>query len=269
MIELFEQDIRSEDRPSSKGNQLKWKNKDIWYKADYTGYEGFAEYVVSQLLKYSTLSKELWVDYKTEKIRYKNQEYLGCKSNDILGNEWMMITLERLFKNHYGESLHLSLYKIQDETKRLEYLVQQVQNITGLKEFGEYMSILLTIDTLFLNEDRHMHNIAVLKNESSDYRYCPIFDHGASLLADTMMDYPLTGDISEYLTEVQAKTFCMDFDLQIDIAEQLYGKNIHFCFTESNVREMIEKEEFYSQEVKQRVFQILLERKRKYQYLFI
>ena len=34
MIELFEQDIATNDRQSSKGNQLKWKNKDIWYKAD-------------------------------------------------------------------------------------------------------------------------------------------------------------------------------------------------------------------------------------------
>ena len=38
MIELFEQDIKRTDRQSSKENQLKWKNGDIWYKADYTGY---------------------------------------------------------------------------------------------------------------------------------------------------------------------------------------------------------------------------------------
>ncbi len=35
MIELFEQNIRTNDRQSSKGNQLKWENKGIWYKADY------------------------------------------------------------------------------------------------------------------------------------------------------------------------------------------------------------------------------------------
>ena len=46
MIELFEQNIRTNDRQSSKGNQLKWENKGIWYKADYTGYEGLAEYMI-------------------------------------------------------------------------------------------------------------------------------------------------------------------------------------------------------------------------------
>ena len=39
MIELFGQNIRTNRRQSSKGNQLKWENDGIWYKADYTGYE--------------------------------------------------------------------------------------------------------------------------------------------------------------------------------------------------------------------------------------
>ena len=43
MIHLFEQNIEKTDRQSSKGNQLKWENQGIWYKADYTGYEGLAD----------------------------------------------------------------------------------------------------------------------------------------------------------------------------------------------------------------------------------
>lgn len=43
MIELFEQNERRIDRQSSKGNQLKWENEGIWYKADQTGYEGLAD----------------------------------------------------------------------------------------------------------------------------------------------------------------------------------------------------------------------------------
>ena len=34
MIELFGQNIRTNRRQSSKGNQLKWENDGIWYKAD-------------------------------------------------------------------------------------------------------------------------------------------------------------------------------------------------------------------------------------------
>ena len=70
MIELFEQNIRKNDRQSSKGNQLKWENEEIWYKADYTGYEGLTEYVISHLLKKSTLSAEEYVLYDLEEIKY-------------------------------------------------------------------------------------------------------------------------------------------------------------------------------------------------------
>ena len=55
----FEQNIRTNDRQSSKGNQLKWKSEGIWYKADYTGYEGLVEYMVSHLLKKSSLAENL------------------------------------------------------------------------------------------------------------------------------------------------------------------------------------------------------------------
>lgn len=56
---------------SSKGNQLKWERDGIWYKADYMGYEGLAEYIVSELLRYSTLNSKDYILYDTEEIPYK------------------------------------------------------------------------------------------------------------------------------------------------------------------------------------------------------
>ena len=38
---------------TSKGDQLKWKIDDRWYKADYMGYEGLSEVLVSDLLQKS------------------------------------------------------------------------------------------------------------------------------------------------------------------------------------------------------------------------
>lgn len=63
MVDLFEQDIRTNDRQSSKGNQLKWSNGQTWYKADYAGYEGLAEVVVSGLLEKSSLLSDITMDY--------------------------------------------------------------------------------------------------------------------------------------------------------------------------------------------------------------
>ena len=88
MIELFEQNERMQDRQSSKGNQLKWENAGIWYKADYTGYEGMAEYMISHLLIKSTLKPEEFVRYDLEEIKYKRQVYQGVKSRTVSENVW-------------------------------------------------------------------------------------------------------------------------------------------------------------------------------------
>ena len=94
MVELFEQGERMQNRQSSKGNQLKWEDEGIWYKADYTGYEGLAEYVISQLLIKSTLKPEEFVRYDLEQIRYKRRFYQGVKSRTFLSEDWQIITLE-------------------------------------------------------------------------------------------------------------------------------------------------------------------------------
>lgn len=269
MIELFEREIVDDSRQSSKGNQLKWENNGIWYKADYAGYEGLAEYVISGLLFYSNLQPSEYVIYQTEEIKYKNNKYLACKSDNFLPGDWKLITLERLFQSIYGESLNKAVYSIKDKKSRVRFLIEQTVRITGLEDFGAYISKLLTIDALFLNEDRHTHNIAVLLDDEGRYHYCPVFDNGAALLSDTTMDYPLHGELYSLMDEVKSKTFCTDFDEQLDLVELLYGRHIYFSYTEKEVNRLLMEEPYYPEDVKQRVKKILLDRRRKYQYLFV
>ncbi len=268
MVELFEQDIRKNDRQSSKGNQLKWENNGVWYKADYTGYEGLAEYIISHLLRKSTLAEEEYVLYDLEKIKYKENIYTGAKSPSFLKKDWQLITIERLFKNFFGESLYTSIFRIAEHKERLRFLVNQVERLTGLKDFGRYLNKLFTIDAFFLNEDRHTHNIAVLMNEKGEFAYCPIFDNGAGLLSDTLMDYPLKGDVYELMRESRAKTICDNYDEQLDISEELSGINLKFSFTENDVRELLQSVTEYSEEEKRRVETIVCAQIRKYTYLF-
>ena len=235
MIELFEQDILLNDRQSSKGNQLKWQSQNgIWYKADYTGYEGLVEYLISCLLGYSSL----------------------------------IITLERLFETMKGESLTKSVYHMPDVRERIRYMVEQTEQLTGLREFGVYISKLMTIDALFLNEDRHTHNIAVLLDDCDQFHYCPIFDNGASLLSDTIQDYPMEEKIQDLVKRVKAKTFHDDFDEQLDTVEELYGRQIRFHFDRAIVEKIIAEEQNYSNDVKERVYDLISRQMRKYQYLF-
>lgn len=268
MIELFEQDVRTEGRQSSKGNQTKWENNGIWYKGDYTGYEGLTEYVVSRLLGYTELKPQEYVVYDTEEIRYKRQIYRGCKSRNFLPEGCSLITLERLFENCCGVGLNKCIYRIRDHKERLRFLVEQTERYTGLTDFGGYMSKLLTVDTLFLNEDRHTHNIAVLRDRQGEYQYCPIFDNGAGLLADTTMDYPLSANLEELIEEARPKTFCQSFDEQLDIAEELYGQKLHFFCGKKEIEAILDEEAYYPAEIRQRVRELLLLRYRKYRYLF-
>lgn len=123
--------------------------------------------------------------------------------------------------------------------------MEQTERMTGLQEFGGYLSILLTIDALFLNEDRHTHNIAVLRDEFGKYHYCPAFDHGASLMADTGMDYPLDVSLDVLYQKPKAKTFSRDFDEQLDTVEQLYGQHVKFSFTNADVEKILEEDREY------------------------
>ena len=268
MVELFEQDERQNNRQSSKGNQLKWINNGIWYKADYTGYEGLAEYMISHLLLKSSLRQDEFVLYEPEQIRYKDAVYSGVKSNDFLEKDWQLITLERLFKTFFGQSLYQSIFKISDPEKRLIFLVEQVERVTNLSDFGVYINKLFTIDAFFLNEDRHTHNIAILMNKDGRFAYSPIFDNGAGLLADTSLDYPLGKDVYLQIKEVRAKTISADFDEQLDLSEKLYGNHLKFHFNSKDVSDLLDRISIYSQEEKDRVRDILLSQMKKYAYLF-
>ncbi|MCR5208640.1 MAG: hypothetical protein K6C99_00335 [Lachnospiraceae bacterium] len=270
MVELFEKNIIETATRSSKGNQLKWRNGDTWYKADYTGYEGLAEYVISHLIAKSSMNEGEYLLYDLEKISYKSTVYNGVRSRNFLSDDWQLITLERLFKSVYGRSLNSMIYKTADKRSRLKLLVDETERVTGIRNFGIYMAKMITIDSFFLNEDRHTHNIAVLVNGAGQYKTCPYFDQGAGLLSDTTMDYPLGGDIYRLIDSVKPKTFCEDFFEQLEIAEDLYGYSIRFDFSKKDVDVLLYAvpDDMYSQEIIERVRTICYERIRQMEYLF-
>ena len=272
MIRLTEKEQRFAAQPSSKGNQLKWESGGIWYKADYTGYEGLAEYAVSALLRYSTIPEEQYIRYETEEIEYRGRIFRGCRSRNFLPEGRQLITLERLYRNSTGRSFHSDVFHITDIEERLRFLVYQTERMTGITGFGEYLGMLMTVDALFLNEDRHLHNIAVEMEGSGRYFLCPAFDHEAALLSDTTVDYPLSeipDALYDMITSVQAKTFSTDFEKQLETCEKVFGTRIRFRWDETAADEVLAAETHYPADIKKRVKRILLEQRRRYAYLFI
>lgn len=133
---------------TSKGDQRKWEIDGIWYKADYMGYESLAEVLVSRLLKKSSL-KYAFVTYDLTKIEYNNSSINACVSQDFRKEGQVLIPLEKLFRQYTGESLAVKLAEFADVRERIRYLVEQVENITGIKSFGEYITEMIEIDAFF------------------------------------------------------------------------------------------------------------------------
>jgi hypothetical protein len=191
----------------------------------------------------------------------------ACKSADFTQG-WQLITLERLFQQSYGYGLNKIIYSTEDHTDRLRVLTEQVERLTGISDFGKYMSKVLTIDALFLNEDRHTHNLAVLTKDMKEYRLAPIFDNGAGLLSDTTLDYPMGKDHISLIDTVKAKTFSDSFVEQLDIAEVLFGENVHFSYDYNYVKNVVDAAVIYSEEIRLRVTEVVMEMRRRYKYLF-
>ena len=178
---------------------------------------------------------------------------------------------DRWYKADYMgyESLATKIAEFAEPSERIQYLVEEVEKLTGINAFGKYITAVLEIDAFFLNEDRHTNNLAVVYNENTkQYSFSPIFDQGLCLFADTRLDYPLRLSLEECMKKIQAKPFSTDFDEQLDAAEALYGVQVQFDFSmkdlENEITRLTEK---YSPVICERIQQLMRQQFRKYKYL--
>lgn len=211
---------------SSMGNQEKWYEPETnrWYKLDQFGYEGLAETMISTMLQHSNIETETpftFVRYQMERLQVHRRERTGCSSENFLQDGWSVITLYKLLNQHLGGSLQDTLAKMTSNRKRIQFLADATAAYTGLMAFPQYLTLLFEIDALFLNEDRHLNNIAVLEREGR-YAYCPIFDHGAGLLSNTQIA-PLNIEPKALISTTRACPFDTTFVRQKNTAEALYG----------------------------------------------
>lgn len=267
MVNLFETQLINTTLQSSKGNQLKWYDGYNWYKADNNGYEGLSEFVVSKLLKKTSLIKDDYVEYEIEEIEYHNRIYLGCKSSNFLKPNQRLITLQRLYQSAYGGEIGDEIDHISNTKEKCCRLVDIVSQLTGIKDFGVYLLDLLKIDALFLNEDRHFHNIAFIE-ENGKFKNCPIFDNGAALLSDTKLDYLLQDDELKMIKQVKSKTIIEDFDEQLNVLEQMYKSRLTFDFSDQDIIETVNKAVLYNEKIRKRVIRILISQRQRYLYYF-
>lgn len=269
MTKQFSDDLKRFYNHSSRGNQFKWVEDDVWYKADALGYEGLSEYVIAELLKHSSLKNSEYVDYQLEKLKIGNNVFNGCKSISFLSPDEELITLERLFQLYAGESLTSYISQISSVKERVRRTVDIFQTLCGFSGFGEYLSKIIVIDAMFLNDDRHFHNIALIRNRVTEqYRFAPVFDNGAALLSDMMYSYPYDIDISSTCRSVKSKSFDESFEKQLDAFEELYGLNMTFSFSEEEIESVVQSAAIYEKNLRDRVISILKYQRNRFSYYF-
>lgn len=248
---------------TSKGDQPKWHRGNLWYKADYMGYEALAEVVISRLLEKTNVSE--FVRYAPVLIQYEAGEVPGCVSHSFQKKQEMLVPFERLHRAYKGQGLAAELAKLPRPEDRIRYTVDFVESVTALREVGPYLTLLLELDMVFLNEDRHTNNLAVLRNEETgSFRLCPIFDNGLALLSD-LHDYPVTRDVYQSIAAVEAKPFERSFEAQVDAAESLYGIQLELYIQNADITAVLAgMEALYPRPVLTRLEQLLREQLHRY-----
>lgn len=226
---------------SSKGNQEKWLDSGVWYKLDQFGYEALAETLVSQLLCRSNIEQDTpfrFVRYDISRVIVHGRERVCCASADFLEKGQSIITLAHLLKKEVGESLKRQLGKLPSDKARIRYIAEQTAEITGLHDFPQYLTLLFEIDSLILNDDRHLNNIAVLEQDGA-YDYCPIFDNGAGLLSN-MQAYSLGIEPAGLIPSIMSRPFNISFSRQMSTVQRLYGAQLKLPrFTRADIEQLL------------------------------
>lgn len=230
-------------KTSSKGNQEKWFDKETnrWYKLDQFGYEALAETFISMLLERSTIETDTpftFVRYQMERLHVHRRDRTGCSSENFLQDGWSIITIYKLLNQYLGGTLRERLYRFPSDKKRISYLAEAAAEYTGLSDFPQYLTLLFEIDALFLNDDRHLNNIAVLEKDGQ-YAYCPIFDNGAGLLSNVQIS-PMDIESKALISTARARPFDTTFTRQKNTAEALYGSVLRIPeFTKNELKEYL------------------------------
>ena len=249
---------------SSKGNQIKWRRSDgIWAKADDMGYEGLAEQTASFLLTTSNFDE--YAEYAACRIHEDDTIHAGCVSADFLAAGETLITLARSFQAdvlRYDRDMEKM-----SASQRLVYLIENTERITGMNGFGKWLRMLLEFDALILNEDRHLHNIAVVKRPDGTYKPMPVFDNGAAFLSDTTRDYPLDSgmSVSRLISCVKSKPIVTDFDKQLAAVADVVGLSLKLNCA-SNAIQVSSQE--YPAQITTRVQNIISYQANRYPHLF-
>ena len=120
------------------------------------------------------------VRYEKKEYMFRSQKCIGCECENYLQPFEVSIPFSELFSG--SEAV------INFNTKASEFFDITVRLICDLTHFPadsvrRYIMQILVFDYIICNEDRHLSNFEIIKNEKTGaYRFAPIYDNGLSFL---------------------------------------------------------------------------------------
>ena len=218
----------------TKGTQEKFYKDNYYYKINKCGNEGFTEYLISRLLKHSSLSDNSFVDYEYCKI---NGVY-GCRSKSFLyDSSEEFVSINSIYIRLTGDyDLADKLATFSNAQERLSFVLSIIDSFGfSVNLYRQYLNILVQLDLLICNTDRHVHNYGIIYNRLTNmFRLAPIFDNGLSLGTDRdkhpsscTLSGSFTDQVIAFGYPIQP-TFKLNYtELYRDLSriEKLYGKH--------------------------------------------
>ena len=271
IVKLYTRDVVA--ATSSKGNQEKWYDKEInaWYKLDRIGFEALSEAVACEILrKYSNIEKELGyqiVPYRIDSVDVHKAKRNASISPNFLKEGQSIQTAYHILKRVLGSDYQKVLADEKTIPNRLKKIVDTIEAISGLQNFGQYLTLLFEVDALIANEDRHLNNIAIIE-ESGTYQYCPLFDNGEGFMLDNVK-YPFDVETKGLMKHLRAKPFQCRFGTLLSAARELYGTQLKITCTADEISEVIEAylewyQPMFRPFLKDRILDVMILQMKKY-----
>jgi hypothetical protein len=202
---------------TSKGDAMKWYQPETncYLKANRVDHgreyqDAIAEVIASRV---GELLHILVVQYQLCHIRIDDEKLLlGTISHNFCHKNESFISFETMV-----ESSDALIQWAVSAKENYALVIDLFRTLTGL-DARDYLNTMLLFDFLICNEDRHLNNFGVLKDETDgSYRFPPLFDSGYALGFMQAEHRP----VEQYLYSCKAKPFSTSFSKQLHLVNQL------------------------------------------------
>ena len=194
---------------TSMGSQEKWVVGNRFYKLDpVMGYDSLAEATVSELESY--IEGIEFVDYFIDCPKIVNgRKRRVCYSKNCIPEGYTEITLYKLLISRVKDKSFFNKYKGKDFVLKVSEIVEKELSFDPM----EYFSKIVYLDSITLNEDRHLNNISFLVNDKGVGKGMPILDNGRALLSNEEV-YSIDRPLLSCVRSVKSKPFATSFKKQ-------------------------------------------------------